>query len=118
MTVPAAGGRQGDRNDNARTLFALPPMSDALDRVTAAVNDKRLSDSAFRLYVAALTGFPVGAWIASSTLASAAAMTDHQARQRLRELTHAGVLERRRMVVRGADGEPSIRYRYRVLAVI
>ncbi|AKN68781.1 hypothetical protein QR97_02260 [Streptomyces sp. PBH53] len=73
-----------------------------------------ISDRAFRLYTY-LVLYSGGDWVSVEDLAHFCNLTNHQAREPLTELRHAGMAESKREYVMGEHGRKTWRTSYRLV---
>jgi hypothetical protein len=110
MTLPASkGGWKPEPAVDALPIVS-PPRSDPSAALTAALKAD-LSPKAYRLITAVILACPEREWLSNDQMAAAAGFTSHQARPLAAELVRAGLLTRRRTVVR-VNGEPKDVLRY------
>jgi len=116
MTLPARVAPDYHSGADTQLPIDCPPAPDAAGMLRSALAAD-VSPKAYRLYaLMVLTGLGADRWLTGEQIADRAAMTPHQCRALVAELTRARLVVRTKVVVT-RDGVASARYRYSLAGV-
>lgn len=110
MTIPAAAGSASNTPAADTLPFQTPTGPDPLSRISAGLAAD-VSPKAFKLLASIVLNLPVGRLFSIDDMASVSSFSGYQCRPLAAELVNAGLLVRRRTVVR-RDGAVKDGYRY------
>jgi hypothetical protein len=99
MTIPAHAGTASTTGVADTLPFETPLGSDPLVRIEAALTAD-LSPKAFKLHTAVVLRVPVGHLFSIEDMAALSGLSGHQCRPLTAELVNAGLLTKRRTIIR------------------